>query len=224
MTALSCQYYLLLSDDAVLLSVLRAGHSVDHQVVLPALVDLVEPVLDVVVGRRQRLQLGRDRRLRRVVRFFDLEHALPVLPDLAHLRLEVLRQLLVLLHLLLHGLELRPLQPDDLGLTLDDRAEALQVVGRRRRHPVVHFRRRRRRRCRRRAVGVFRRVLGFRLVSHLVGRLVLVSVSVRGGRNQSALDHFRRSRVLLHVVGKLQQSGNKDVSLHFKTDHGGGKK
>ena len=49
---------LFLCDHGVLFHVVRAGNAVDHQVVLPALVNLVESILDVVVGAGQGLQLG----------------------------------------------------------------------------------------------------------------------------------------------------------------------
>ena len=94
-------------------------------------------------------------------------------------------------------------------------AEAFEVMSRRGRQAVVDDDRWR---ClwgrRSRHSVFFRRPRRLGLLGHLVRRSVLAAWT---RRYESVLNHFWRSRVLLHVIGQLQLSGKKRTSLNF--DH-----
>ena len=50
--------FLLRGIRVLVLHVRVNGYSVEYQIVLPALVDLIQPVLDVIVGQNQTFNLG----------------------------------------------------------------------------------------------------------------------------------------------------------------------
>ena len=50
--------FLLRGIWVLILHVRVNGYSVEYQIILPALVDLIQPVLDVIVGQGEGLQLG----------------------------------------------------------------------------------------------------------------------------------------------------------------------